>query len=221
MDPPPPPADERILHAALDLFGRNGVHATPLSAIAAAAGVSPALIIHHYRSKAGLRRACDDHVVSTIRATKERAIRDETTNPDSTRPPEALDHLDELRPLMRYLARILVSGGPHVDALVDDLIENALAYTALAEDAGLVQASEQQRDRMRVLVLWSLGALVLHDQMDRLLHTDLLTPGGDITGYLRPAMEVLSTGLLAPGAFDRYAQAAAPPDPTTRQGDLT
>src|SRR5690625_752779 len=65
-----PDGAERILHAALDLFGQQGVSATSLKAIAASAGVSQALIIHHYGSKDSLRTACDVHVAELLRETK-------------------------------------------------------------------------------------------------------------------------------------------------------
>ncbi|NLG21793.1 MAG: helix-turn-helix transcriptional regulator, partial [Actinomycetales bacterium] len=53
---------QRILEAAINLFGRNGVKGTSMRAIAEEAGVSQALVVHHFGSKDGLQRACDHHV---------------------------------------------------------------------------------------------------------------------------------------------------------------
>ncbi|HJG91820.1 MAG TPA: TetR family transcriptional regulator, partial [Brachybacterium massiliense] len=46
-----PPAEERILQAALRRFAVDGLSA-PLRAVAQDAGVSAGLIIHHYGSRA-------------------------------------------------------------------------------------------------------------------------------------------------------------------------
>lgn len=54
----------RIRDAAIRLFGRDGFARTTVRAVAAAAGVSPGLVIHHFGSKAGLRLACDDFLIA-------------------------------------------------------------------------------------------------------------------------------------------------------------
>jgi AcrR family transcriptional regulator len=50
---PPGPSDtrERILSNARELFARNGIDKTPIRAIAAAAGVDPALVHHYFGTK--------------------------------------------------------------------------------------------------------------------------------------------------------------------------
>src|SRR5689334_18243817 len=52
----------RIRDAALARFAAAGVAATSIRDVAKAAGVSPGLVQHHFRSKARLRRAVDDFV---------------------------------------------------------------------------------------------------------------------------------------------------------------
>jgi AcrR family transcriptional regulator len=53
----------RIRNAALEGFAANGVRATSIRDVAARAGVSPGLVQHHFRTKAGLRQAVDDYVL--------------------------------------------------------------------------------------------------------------------------------------------------------------
>src|SRR3954464_12699485 len=50
-----------IRNAALRLFAERGHDAVTVREIAAAAGVSPALVVHHFGSKDGLRAAVDDY----------------------------------------------------------------------------------------------------------------------------------------------------------------
>ena len=50
-------ARARIRDSAIVYIGRHGWRAATLRAIATDAGVSPALVIHHFGSKDGLREA--------------------------------------------------------------------------------------------------------------------------------------------------------------------
>lgn len=59
-------ATARIRNAAIELFARDGFQKTNVRAIAAAAGVSPALVIHHFGSKDGLRAVCDEYVLEVL-----------------------------------------------------------------------------------------------------------------------------------------------------------
>lgn len=209
-DTPPdrgtPPASGRILWAAIDLFGRRGIKATTIKAIAEAAGVSPALVIHHFGTKDGLQDACDREVADFVRRSKTDSMR-QGPSPIAW----SVDaQVKESQPVLRYLSRILVEGSPHLDSLLDELVEDALGYTAEAEDAGWLKRSADPRARMVVLTIWSLGALVLNDQLRRMLDVDLLSTDGDVLGYVHPALEIFG------GIFteDFLAQQAVPPETT-------
>jgi len=56
----------RLREAALELFAERGFEATSTRAVAAVAGVSPALVTRHFGSKEGLRAAVDEHVLGRI-----------------------------------------------------------------------------------------------------------------------------------------------------------
>ncbi len=58
---------ERIIDAALESFARDGVAATSIRDVAAAAGVSPGLVQHYFPSKSALRTAVDEHVKEIAR----------------------------------------------------------------------------------------------------------------------------------------------------------
>ena len=57
-----------LIGAALDLFGAKGFEASSTRSVAAAAGANLASIAYHFGGKEGLRRACADHVVETVRS---------------------------------------------------------------------------------------------------------------------------------------------------------
>ena len=68
----------RIRDAAIEQWGEQGFN-VGLRSIAEAAGVSAALVIHHFGSKEGLRKTCDDYIAEEIREAKSESVR--TTDP--------------------------------------------------------------------------------------------------------------------------------------------
>ena len=69
---PDPSTRERIRDAAIASFAERGFDGVGLRDIAQRAGVSAALIVHHFGSKEGLREACDAHVVESLVTDKSR-----------------------------------------------------------------------------------------------------------------------------------------------------
>ncbi|PAY21940.1 TetR family transcriptional regulator [Dietzia natronolimnaea] len=210
-DDPARSGADRILDAAISKFGVHGVKGTSLKAIAAEAGVSQALILHHFGSKDRLHRACDEHVVRLVRQGKESAM----GQGPQLDPLQSLRQIEDSRPLLRYLARTLSEGGDHLAQLIDEMVDDAEAYTAAAVEAGLITPSAHPRERVVVLTLWSLGALVLHEHMNRLLGVDFLdtsAPPESLAPYMLPVVEMFSQGLLEPGAADGFADAFDTPD---------
>lgn len=202
---------ERIRDAAIDLFGERGFRGTSLKAIAEEAGVSQALIVHHFGSKDGLRAACTHHVAEEVRATKSRAMREDPR----TNPFEALRWVQNRRSLLRYLARTVSEGGPHLDSLLDEFIADGEEYMAEGVRAGWLKPSRDPRGRTVLLTLWSFGALVLHEQVERLLGVDLLaehqeTIETDLSPYLGPALELYAQGLLQPDVAEQLLGAFPP-----------
>ena len=188
----------RIRDAAIAEFGKNGVDGTSLKVIAERADVSQALIVHHFGSKQGLRTDCDRHVASRIREQKLEALA-EGPNLD---PLAALRRSADNRDVLRYLARTLGDGSPEVASLIDELVADALEYETEGIDTGLIKPSRHPRERMVVLVLWSLGLLMLHEQLERLIGVDLLGDPDQFGPYLLPVVEMFSEGVLAEGLYE-------------------
>jgi len=188
-------AKARIRDAAIDCFAENGIDGTTARKIATNAGVSPGLVIHHFGSMDGLRSECDRYVAATIRDYKHDAI---SAGPN-------IDVLAALRganagPVMAYLAAVLVDDSPIVADLVDELVADAEGYLAYGVETGVVKPSTNPHGRAAVLFLWSLGALVLHRHVRRILGVDLTNPdiGADpaIAAYAGPAYEIMGGGVL-------------------------
>lgn len=207
-----PPDDRtavaRIRDAALACFAEAGVAATTVRQVAKRAGVSPALVIHHFGSKAALRKACDAYVAAFLRERKSEAMRaGPGLDPLALLRPE-----DDRVPLLPYLARVLADGSPEVDALVDELVADAEGYLAEGVASGVVRPHDHAREVATVLTLWSLGGLTLHRHVRRLLGVDLTAPVAHrlaASGYVGGATEILGRGLIDAEIFERLARAAA------------
>jgi AcrR family transcriptional regulator len=167
-------ARARIRDAAVDRFARDGF-GVGLRAIADDAGVSAALIIHHFGSKDGLRAACDDHVLRIIAEAETTAVAG--TSPDQVFMQMAT--LDEWAPVTGYALRSLQAGGSLARSFLERFISDAESYLAAGVAAGTIQPTRDERARARFVTLVGFGAL--------LLDMTLSPPDdpGDLGGYLR------------------------------------
>ncbi len=211
-------AKARIRDAAIACFATDGVAGATVRKIAAGAGVSPGLVIHHFGSMDGLREACDKHIAASIRNRKQAAM---AAGP-------SLDLLAALRETelgssIGYLAQVLTEDSPTVAKLVDELVADAERYTEQGVAAGMLQPATDPRGRAVVLTIWSLGALVLHRHLRRLLGVDLTDPdvGADpaLAAYAAPVYEIYGDGLVtedfAAHAREAFATLAGAPQPTS------
>lgn len=188
-------ARARIRDAAITRIAADGVAAASVRAIAAEAGVSPGLVIHHFGSKDGLRAACDEHVSELISENKHAAM---AAGPGLD-PVAALRQAAQGPPLLGYLARSLVDGSPRVARLVDDMVNDAEDYLAEGVRTGALKPTSDPYGRAVLLVVWNLGALVLHDHVERLLDIRLaenLVDQPNASAYFGPALELFADGLV-------------------------
>jgi len=201
-------AKARIRDAAISCFAEHGIAGTTARKVATAAGVSPGLVIHHFGSMDGLRNACDEHIAAIIRQEKQ----EEMTGG------AGFDLLAALRGSeavsgMGYLARILADDSPAVAALVDDLVGDAEGYFQQGVEAGMLRPTADPRGRAAVLAMWSLGALVLHQHLERILGVDLTDPAAvtdpAIASYMGPVYEILTEGIFTDEMGARMREAVA------------
>ncbi|MCR6493521.1 helix-turn-helix domain-containing protein [Cellulomonas sp. P24] len=59
-------ASARIRAAAMRLFAERGFDATSIRDVAAEAGVSSSLVVHHFKTKAQLKEATDARLISAL-----------------------------------------------------------------------------------------------------------------------------------------------------------
>jgi TetR/AcrR family transcriptional regulator, regulator of cefoperazone and chloramphenicol sensitivity len=194
-------ARARIRDAAIRRFGAEGFGAS-VRAVAADAGVSPGLVIHHFGSKDALRAACDEHVLRMIREAETEAF-------TQSSPGEWLAQLavlDEFAPMVGYLVQTLLAGGDLAATLLERMTKDAEVYLADAVTAGTMKPSRDPAARASFLVDVGIGAVLAfvrrHPPVD-----------GDYRATLRsyaetnalPALELYTQGLLTDSSLlDSY-----------------
>ncbi|OBB90774.1 TetR/AcrR family transcriptional regulator [Mycobacterium sp. 852002-40037_SCH5390672] len=184
-------AAARIRDAAIEQFGEHGF-GVGLRAIAEAAGVSAALVIHHFGSKEGLRKACEDYIAETIRGTKSDALQ---SNDPATWFAQMAE-IEEYAPLMAYLVRSMQAGGALANMLWRKMIDNAEEYMEEGVRAGTVKPSRDPQARARYLAITGGGGFLLYIQMHE-TPTDLRAVLRDYSrDMVLPALEVYTEGLL-------------------------
>lgn len=149
-------AAERIRDAAVARFGRDGFGAN-VRAIAADAGVSPALVIHHFGSKDGLRDQCDAYVHAVIRESKAHAM----SELSPTQTIALLATVDQYGDVFAYMLRSIMDGGPAAARFVDGLVQDTETYLAAGVEAGTIRPSRDPHGRARALVATTVGTLVM------------------------------------------------------------
>jgi AcrR family transcriptional regulator len=198
-------AKARIREMALRLFAERGPDGVTVRDVAAAAEVSPGLVMHHFGSKAGLREAVDEHVVHAIDAMLDTLtggeLHDALTGGDPTSLAEAfVAGFPVGSPLPDYLRRLWLTNDPSGDSVFHRWLDESERVLAALEEAGIARPSKDRRVRAAFLLINDLALLLLAPQLRDALGFDLQTPAG-MAAWTSEAVDV-----YAQGAFRAKAQ---------------
>jgi AcrR family transcriptional regulator len=187
-------AAARIRDAAIEQFGEHGF-GVGLRSIAEAAGVSAALVIHHFGSKDGLRKACDDYIAEEIRSTKSEAM----NSSDPATWFAQMAEIEEYAPMMAYLVRSMQAGGELARTFWLTMLDNARGYLDEGVSSGILKPSRDPAARAKYLAITGGGGFLLYIQMHE-TPTDLRAVLRDYAQEMvLPALEIYTDGLMTDG----------------------
>lgn len=193
-------ARARIRDAGVLLFGRNGYDRTSVRAIAQEAGVSPALVIHHFGSKDGLRVDCSRYVVDEFLGRK-----DELTQGDAVSAMERwLGDVERFRPMIDYLARMLSEETAAADELFDALLAGTSSMIDEQVAAGIMREPIDRQVIAAYVTAYGVVPLLMKRQMARAFGTEALD-ADLVRRSTLPILDLYTHGLYAD---DRYLTAA-------------
>jgi AcrR family transcriptional regulator len=145
-------ARDEIAAAGVRCFAREGFGAS-LRTVAAEAGVSAALIVHHFGSKQGLIEACDARVLGVA----DEKLRLMNTEGIAAAAAWVIEVMQE-GSVQAYVAHALVGGGEAGKRLFTSFVD-------VTEKALLEFDLPEQRMTAALLVTHSLGTMVLSDHI--------------------------------------------------------
>lgn len=176
-------ARARIRDEALRLFAERGPDGVTMRDIAAAARVSPALLVRHYRSKDGLVAAVDAHVVAALQALLGE-LTDATGVAGLTESalPGLLDglaaQLPPDSPIPAYLTRALITGSQLGSALFEQLYAASRHALDALIAAGIASPGGDPAVRAAFLLANDLAVLTLRSHLTTVLGVDPLSAEG-------------------------------------------
>ena len=174
-------ARARIRDQALELFAARGADAVSVRDIAAAAGVSHALVIHHYGSKQRLREVVDEYVAGVFDEMFAAVAADpgDFSGGSSASFAELmLAAVPPGSPIPAYLRRLLLNGDAAGQVLFRQLFDAGVVMIEQLTAAGSMRGSADVAVRAAFLTVNDLAMVLLRDQLTAVLGVDPLSPDG-------------------------------------------
>ena len=178
------------------LFADRGAAAVTVREIAAAAGVSAGLVMHHYGSKDGLKDAVDRRAAAFFEEMLGELPR-VGEHGGSASLAELFAAQLEAQPVMAgYVRRLLLDGGEAADALFGKLFETTVAGMRSLVEAGVVRPAQDEQTRTAFLLANDLSLVLLRRQITSVTGTDPLTREG-LARWTAAVMDVYTRGIFA------------------------
>jgi AcrR family transcriptional regulator len=191
-------ASARIRNAALDLFAERGVSATTIRDVAAAAGVSPGLVQHHFGTKAALKEAVNQFVAADAAAVV------------TDLPPADLERrravfgarmgavVRERPTAMLYMARLVIEGDEAGLAMFRAITEMGTEELRELQRSGQLDQGLDLEWLSLHFVVFNLGTLLFEPAITRTLGEPLLSEAG-IERWVAAAADTFTRAMTPTG----------------------
>lgn len=226
-------AKTTIRNRALELFAEHGYNGVSLRDIAAAADVSPALIVHHFGSKAGLKQQVDDYAIALVTLLSERHADPEVAARmaeqvrkfvqkegcvDFTDSLAAIDQTDLPwpilgdSPLLAYLRRLLIEDDDASRTALVRMHTTTVTQLHALHASGHINAGSDPATRAAVLLAHDLASLLLRGPLTRILGVDPLSKEG-AEKWATEVQTIYHSGLIPTAQAAPGQDAGSPPGP--------
>lgn len=188
-------SEEAILRVATQMFAAEGPERVTIRAIAATAGVSPALVIHHFGSRAGLRQAVEERVVARFNALIAQLETSEVAAAAHGVGELIARVVDDEPAVFSFIRRMMVEGGPSADAAFLSLFAATKRTLAALDQIGATQPTDDEDTRAAFLLANDLAVLLLRDRISTATGVDPLA-GEGLRRWVAEVMAVYSGGVF-------------------------
>lgn len=198
-----------IRETAIRLFADRGAAAVSIREIAAAAGVSPGLVMHHYGSKDGLKDTADRRAVTFFEEMISELARLGEEGGGASLVELFAARLESEPVMVDYVRRMLLDGGEAADALFAKLLDTTVTGMRALAEAGVVRPAQDERIRTAFLLANDLSLVLLRRQIARAIGADPLTREG-LGRWSAAVLDVYTSGVFAFPAAPAVPGADAP-----------
>ncbi|MGH8891208.1 MAG: TetR/AcrR family transcriptional regulator [Acidothermaceae bacterium] len=185
-----------IRESAMRLFAELGTAGVSIRDVAADAGVSASLVMHHYGSKDRLKAAVDERATAALTeliAGFNDAGLDEVSAMSFAS--AFAERFGDDSTIVPYLRRLLIDGGSPAQTLFRTLFDATLAMMNGLEAAGVVKPAADAGVRAAFLLVNDLAVMVLREQIAGAIGFDPFGPEG-LLRWGETVVEVYTNGVF-------------------------
>jgi len=156
---------EQLLTIAVEMFAANGFAQTSLRAIAKQAGVSPALLVHHFGTKDALIKEAIAITLGHWVADEKAAMLDDESN--------QLSHWQAVMAKgatpLRFFRQVLLAGGEYSQRLFAAAVGESESLLEQMKSAGRLRDVKDPKTTALMLTLSGLGSVLFMDHIEKIL----------------------------------------------------
>ena len=184
---------EQLLKIAVEMFAENGFAGTSLRSIAKKAGVSPALLIHHFGTKEALiKEAISETLGAWVAGEKAAMLDDESKQLQNWR---AL--MEKGTTPLNFFRQVLLAGGEYSQRLFDAAVSESEVLLDQMKQAGRLRDISDKQTTALLMTVSGLGSVLLMSHIEK-------TMGGSISSdhvasrLMNSNNEMLRDGIFIP-----------------------
>lgn len=186
-------AAQELIQKGVELFSEKGFNSVSVRDITSAAGVSPGLLIHHFKSKEAFIKACIDEVFGEVLSFK--------TEPNpldmNTQLNKWKSNPEFYKTPLKFFKAVMSSNSEYSKQLFELILDGSRKVLEDGVKNGLVKKPSDLEMTNLVLAVNSLGTILLSDYIRDQL-------GGEFTdpeyaqGFMQANLEIYTNGVYAP-----------------------
>lgn len=186
-------AAQELIQKGVELFSEKGFNSVSVREITSAAGVSPGLLIHHFKSKEAFIKACIDEVFGEVLSFK--------TEPNpldmNTQLNKWKSNPEFYKTPLKFFKAVMSSNSEYSKQLFELILDGSRKVLEDGVKNGRVKKPSDLEMTNLVLAVNSLGTILLSDYIRDQL-------GGEFTdpeyaqGFMQANLEIYTNGVYTP-----------------------
>ena len=163
---------EHLLEVAVNVLAREGFAAASLRMIAIEAGVSPALLVHHFGSRQGLIEQAINKTLGEWLETKDDLTAIGLTEALRQWPQVAEDGQTKLQ----FFRQLMIAGGKPAQHLFERMAAEAKVRLEQFAELGFAEKLADIESASVLMASYALAPLIMGDQIKKMLGGDFFDP---------------------------------------------